>query len=299
VYFTGLDYKNPDRVKYAYKIPEIKDEWISLGTQNSIPLIGLTPGTYHLQVKTSTRDGSWSDPKELTLNFLPKWYQTWWLRLLACITTAAFIYLFYRYRISQIKKQHEIRKNIAADLHDNLGSSLNSVKIFANLALNGIQPEGNLKQVIKSMEQATMDLRDMLWVLDDSLDTIDELVTRLNQYTGPVSSAINIDTRIKTDFDTGKRLLTKKEKSNMLLICKEAINNSIKYSGATQITVVIASNGPKIHITIADNGKGFNINEVKKGYGLHNMQYRAKQIKYNIVITTAEEKGTQIEITQP
>ena len=90
--------------------------------------------------------------------------------------------------------------------------------------------------------------------------------------------------------------LTKEEKRNLFLVCKEAINNSIKYSQASQINVTIAPVGKKIQIVIADNGKGFNTEEVKKGYGLKNMQYRARQIKYRVTLASSPGNGTQISI---
>jgi signal transduction histidine kinase len=135
----------------------------------------------------------------------------------------------------------------------------------------------------------------MIWVLDDSLDTVDELITRLKQFAIPVAGASNIEAIIKADSEINSRQLTKEEKRNLFLICKEAINNSIKYSGATQIDVAITASGKKILIIVADNGKGFNVDEVKKGYGLKNMQYRAGQIKFHVTLTSSAA-GTQIHI---
>jgi signal transduction histidine kinase len=232
----------------------------------------------------------------LVLVFLPKWYQTWWFKLLVFAIALSIIYAFYRYRIRQIKKQHEIRKNIATDLHDDLGSTLNSVKLFTNLAISGVKQEESLQQVKDNLTEATMSLRDMIWVLDDSLDTVDELITRLKQFTIPVASASNINAIIKADNEVNDRQLTKEEKRNLFLICKEAVNNSIKYSGADKINVHIKGSGKKIAILITDNGKGFNVDEVKKGYGLKNMQYRAGQVKYTIALQSSPGKGTSVEI---
>jgi signal transduction histidine kinase len=212
------------------------------------------------------------------------------------LAIAGILYALYRYRIAQIKKQHEIRKNIATDLHDDLGSTLNSVKVFTNLAISGVKQEESLQQIKDNLNEATLGLRDMIWVLDDSLDTVDELVTRLKQFAIPVAAASNIETVIKADSEVNSRKLTKEEKRNLFLLCKEAINNSIKYSGASQINVNITASGKKIEIAIADNGKGFNADEVKKGYGLKNMQYRAGQIKYKVILTSAPGNGTQIMI---
>ncbi len=296
VHFSGINFSDPDRTVFAYKIKEQSKDWINLSTLNFVTLISQPPGTYHLQVKTANEDGVWSEPKELVLEFLPKWYQTWWFKLLVFLATAGIIYAFYRYRIRQIEKQHAIRKDIATDLHDDLGSTLNSVKVFTNLAISGVKQEESLQQIKDNLNEATMGLRDMIWVLDDSLDTVDELVTRLKQYALPVAAASNIEANIKADSDTNSRQLTKEEKRNLFLVCKEAINNSIKYSGTTQINVTIVPDGKKIKITIADNGKGFNVEEVKKGYGLKNMQYRAGQVKYKTTLISKPGAGAKVVI---
>lgn len=290
--FGGINYSNTERTTFSYRLLEQSYEWINLNIENSITLVGLSPGNYHLQIKAANEDGIWSEPKELILVFLPKWYQTWWFKLMIFLTTAVIIYAFYRYRINQIKKQHEIRKNIATDLHDDLGSTLNSVKVFTNLAISGIKQEESLQQVKDNLTEATISLRDMIWVLDDSLDTVDELITRLKQFAIPVTAASNIDAIIKADSEVNTRQLTKEEKRNLFLICKEAINNSIKYSGASQINVIITASGKKIQIVVVDNGKGFNVAEVMKGYGLKNMQYRAGQIKYKVIVNSLH--GTEI-----
>jgi signal transduction histidine kinase len=296
VYFSGINYANPERTTFAYRIKEQSEAWINLNLQNFVSLIGFYPRTYHIQVKAANEDGVWSEPKELILIFLPKWYQTWWFYSLIALTVAAILYALYRYRIAQIKKQHEIRKNIATDLHDDLGSTLNSVKVFTNLAISGVKQEESLQQVKDNLTEATMSLRDMIWVLDDSLDTVDELITRLKQFAIPVAAASNIAAIIKADSEVNSRQLTKEEKRNLFLICKEAINNSIKYSGASGIDFTITASGKKIQIAVADNGKGFNVNEVKKGYGLKNMQYRAGQIKYKVTLISSPGNGTQITI---
>jgi signal transduction histidine kinase len=141
-----------------------------------------------------------------------------------------------------------------------------------------------------------MGLRDMIWVLDDSLDTVDELVIRLKQYAIPVAGASNIEAIIRADSDINDRKLSKEEKRNLFLVCKEAINNSIKYANPKQINVDIKGSGKKIQISISDNGKGFNTDEVKKGYGLKNMQYRAEQVRYRVTLHSSPGKGTQIII---
>lgn len=290
-------YSDQERIKYYYRIKGLQDQWTVNATQNIISLYRVEPGTYEIEIKATIDGYEFSPSSVYKLIVEPKWYQTWWFYVLISLTIATILYTLYRYRIAQIKKQHEIRKNIATDLHDDLGSTLNSVKVFTNLAISGVKQEESLQQVKDNLTEATMSLRDMIWVLDDSLDTVDELITRLKQFAIPVAAASNMEAIIKADSEVNSRQLTKEEKRNLFLICKEAINNSIKYSGARQIDVSITASGKKIQIVVADNGKGFNVDEVKKGYGLKNMQYRAGQIKYKVKITAKNLTGTSINIS--
>ena len=297
IFLSALTYTDNHKIKFRYKIKGLHDDYVDAGTNNSISLNTLGYGHYTIFIQYRKPDGTYiNDALQINLFIHPKWYQTWWFKLLIFLVTVGIIYAFYRYRIAQIKKQQEIRKNIATDLHDDLGSTLNSVKVFANLAIEGIRPEESLLQVKSNLNEATSGLRDMIWVLDDSLDTVNELVTRLTQYALPVAAASNIQAAIKADSEVNGRQLTKEEKRNLFLVCKEAINNSIKYSGASQIQVAITASGKKIRILVTDDGKGFTVEEVQKGYGLKNMQYRAGQVKYKVVLQSSPGTGTRISI---
>lgn len=297
IFLSALSFANNHKIRFGYRIEGINKEFADVGAGNSIILNALDYGTYRVSIRCSRPDGGYLEKMLYLSVFIePKWYQTWWFKLALALTLGVIVYAFYRYRISQIKKQHEIRKNIATDLHDDLGSTLNSVKVFTNLAISGVNQKDNLQQVKNTLTEATTSLRDMIWVLDDSLDTVGELVTRLQQFALPVMAASNMESVIKAGNEVRNINLTKEEKRNLFLICKEAINNSIKYSGGTHIDVTIIPAGKRIKIVVSDQGKGFNVDEVQKGYGLKNMQYRAEQIKYAVTVSSFPGKGTQVEI---
>ena len=57
--------------------------------------------------------------------------------------------------------------------------------------------------------------------------------------------------------DVPNMTISKTEKRNLLLIAKETITNSIKYSGCDKIELSIGSENGNIFMRIADNGKGF------------------------------------------
>ena len=296
---SGLNYKNPGRTSYAYKISEDQGDWIDLGTQNFINLPGLPPGKYTLLFKSANEAGVWNEkPLSLTLIYLPKWYQTLSFKLLLILTTIGLLYAFYRYRLGQVKKQQQIRKDIASDLHDDIGSVLNSVKIFTHLAKREPEKDDHLNRIEESLTQASSGLRDMIWVLDDSGDTVYEVMERIKKYALPVCQAedIQFDSHIKSGGDS--KPLTKTMKRNFLLIAKESINNSIKYSNCKNILVTIEQTRNSVTLLIKDDGKGFDTSSPSTGNGLKNIYHRAGQIHSVAEIISSPGAGTIVLIAK-
>ncbi|WP_456462058.1 ATP-binding protein [Reichenbachiella sp.] len=289
--FVSPDYKNPDRMKYRYKIDELSEEWVELGNQNFVDLIGVNPGKYHFEVIATNSEGTDSKPLKMTLDFLPKWYQTTWFKILLLLLVAGLVYWVQRYRMIQIKKQQTIRKEIANDLHDDIGSTLNSLKIFAHLAQSDTNNKSHIEQIEESISEATVGLRDMIWVLEDEQDSVYEIMERIKKFASPICMAHDIEF-VGTVNATSEKPIPKKIKRNIFLVAKECINNSVKYAECSRIEVVLAYSKSKLQLTIEDNGKGFDCDEITKGKGLDSMEYRANQVEFNCDIQSRVGSGT-------
>ena len=294
IIFSALNYSNPKRTSFYYKIDELHESWIHLGSQNFITLIGLSHGTYHLQVQAFNEDGVPSEIKELTLIFLPKWYQTWWFRMLVFLAIVSIFYGLYKFRINNLKKAEKVRIQVASDLHDELGSTLNSVKIFTNLALMERENKSHLEKIKEATQSAITGVKDIIWVLDDKRDTLDHLLTRIGQFAKPVCEVAGISFRQEIDENLSNYKLGKEEKRNLYMIIKESINNSIKYAECSTLELAIKNTGGKLRISIADDGKGFDKNEISSGYGLRNITHRSKEINYDVSINSSAGNGTKI-----
>jgi len=264
-----------------------------LGTQRFLSLPGTPHGTYTLQVSSANEDGSWSDPIELKLIFLPKWYQTWWFKLLLVLAALAIAYSIYRIRINQLKKEQRIRTRLASDLHDDLGSTMNSVKVYANLALMDKQ-EKYLFKIKESTQEAITGIRDIIWVLDDSKDSIEHLLSRISLFASPLCEANGILYKQEIADEARDHKLGQEERRNLYMILKEAINNAIKYADAKKIEIEVSVKKDKPSIQIKDDGKGFDTAVVNEGNGLKNMQRRAKEIRYEINIQSGSSRGTTV-----
>ncbi len=87
----------------------------------------------------------------------------------------------------------------------------------------------------------------------------------------------------------------------MFLVFKEALNNIIKHSGATEVRISLRIEPDSIRLVIEDNGRGFNAATLTedKGNGLNNMKNRLQRLGGTVEILSEPGKGTRVEILQP
>jgi signal transduction histidine kinase/ligand-binding sensor domain-containing protein len=300
-HFTALKYSSFD-FSFQYKIDELHTDWIDLGRQNFIDIIGLQPGKYGMAIRTADHNNKWSAQIDVSFLIQPKWYQTLFFKLLILSAVGLALYSIYLYRMRQLYIQQKIRQEIASDLHDDIGGTLNSAKVFTHLAKKKLQTEYStddyLQYAEESIGQATGDLRDIIWVLDDSDDTIQRLCERLVKFAAPLTVASEISFKFFIQPGLVNKVLTKKQKKNLFLIGKEVINNCIKYSKCGILTLEFTESKKQFAMKISDDGIGFDYPSVALGNGLKNIVKRARAIHFSCDIESIPEKGTIILISK-
>jgi len=294
--FSAPVFFQSSKIEYQYRVKELHEHWIDLGNRNAISFVGLAPGKYTIYIRARYPSEDWPEQfLATTLVFTPKWFQTLVFKLAVLTLIVGTIYLLYRFRITQMRKQEQIRKSIAIDLHDDIGSNLNSIKIFTHLAIKEENPQQHLTNIEESLTQTSAGLRDMIWILDDSKDTVEELVARIKKFAHPLCLAKNIELSCTIESDKVEDLITKSEKRNLLLIAKEVINNAIKYANCNRIELVLTIKTKRKKLVIRDNGKGFDTSVASAGNGLKNIQHRAAQLKWRLVIGSSQQ-GTVVTV---
>lgn len=295
--FSAVNYTGPEKVRFQYKLLPVSTQWENGGHEAFLNLVGIGPGTYTLQVRASNEDGVWSEPVEMSIHWQPRWYQTWWFKVLLVVLFLAIIWGLVRMRLHQLSREEAIRRKLSNDLHDDLGSTLNSVKIHANLAMADPGNEVFLQRVKEGTQQAIVSTRDLIWVLDDKKDTVDHLITRVMTFAEPLCDAQGITLTRNISETAWNFKLGKEEKRNLYMILKESINNSIKYANCRNIRIEILQDGKRLHISVSDDGAGFNQETVTPGNGTNNIKSRARDAGYEALIRTAPGMGTTVELT--
>ena len=138
IHFAALDYTASEHISYAFRMDTDK-EWSTLGTNHTLTLLDLEPGTYLLQLRSTNANGEWQDNiRTLTLRVTPTFWESIWgklliLTLIVLVLAAIVATVLYIRRIK--RKQKETLQAYLAMLERN-----DNVKGNGNEAAGGFLP---------------------------------------------------------------------------------------------------------------------------------------------------------------
>jgi signal transduction histidine kinase len=298
--FALLSYTNANENTYSWMLEGLEKEW-NISRNNIATYNHLTPGKYTLFVKAANSNGDWkTTPIKLYIKITPAFYNTWWFRLLLVVLLAAFIGWLVRRRIKRIKDKFELRNRIAADLHDEIGSTLTSINILSTVSQQAIdQQPGQVKVLLEQISNQSKTIQqsmsDIVWSIRPDNEKIENLVVRIREYAAQTLEPLNILTDIQADELLLAKVLPIHYRKDILLICKEAVNNIAKHSNASTAKIVFGCSHKNIALTISDNGqwKGNN-----SGSGTKTMQDRARALNAQLTIQS-NQNGTVVSMLLP
>lgn len=310
--FATLEYRSNTKKMYKYKLAGFDKDWTNPGNKNEVTYTNLSPGTYTFYVMGANTDGVWNEkPIGMKIIVLPYWYQTILFKILMLLLLVLALYAFYRYRLRQALKLEKLRNRIARDLHDEIGSSLSSISIYAasaqKVAAGNQKAEVILSKINAGTSEMMEAMNDIVWAVNTGSDHFDDLANRLRSFAVQVTEAKNIELQFTDNKDIPEIALGMEQRKNIYLICKEAISNAVKYSNCTLLQVLISKKQNRLHIHIRDNGKGFLINNPGAtmpghsfgGNGIKNMRSRADEIDSHFEINSTPDKGTDVMLNIP
>jgi signal transduction histidine kinase/ligand-binding sensor domain-containing protein len=295
--FAGLDYAMPNQIQYAVWLEPADHNWSNLGTQNTVRFMNLSPGSYRLRVRAANGDSIWSS-REASYRFgiLPPWWMTWWFRTLAFLVCIGIIVTIVQLRMRHMLAQERLRLQIASDLHDDIGSSLSSIALVSENVRSELGEDHPAQHSLRSMtsvaREAADKLKDDVWVIKPGSDTLENLFLRMKDVTQ--SSIGHMEYSFQNGMDGISRQVPMAFRRNILLIYKEALNNVLKHSSATNVEILIGFDDGTMTLDVRDNGKGFDPKVRHKGNGLINLQRRADALKGDLLIDSAKNEGTHI-----
>jgi len=302
--FALLDLKNPASNYYRYKLVGLYNDWVDNGKKSDATFTNLEPRTYIFMVSGQNGDGVWSNPAQMELVIEPAWWQTWWFKAILAMIFIYLLYEFFQYRISKAVEMEKLRNRIAQDLHDEIGSTLSSVSIYSSALSKSLKnlPEKQ-SEIIDKISDSTIKMmetmNDIVWSVNPANDSFENLINRMRAYASSVTEAVDIKLDFENELDNNKIHLTMLQRKNLYLIFKESVNNALKHSNCTHLSIKLSMKNKKLSLLVTDNGKGMvnenNLESRMGGNGIVNMYSRSKESEGSISIISSVEGGTAVQ----
>jgi len=200
---------------------------------------------------------------------------------------------------TQLETQENTFRQIADELHDNVGQLLSSTNILLVVTQKKLpDPPATLIMASETLSRAMQDLRALSKSLNrewlQRFNLIDNLQTEADR--------INISRSITVRVLPGTSQLPATPESQVMLfrVIQEAMQNCIRHAGARSIDVHITAEEGLIRISVQDDGKGFTPDPEKPlGLGLLNMRHRTNLLGGSIEWHSAAGEGTKVQICLP
>lgn len=198
------------------------------------------------------------------------------------------------------------RQRISKDLHDEVGSTLSSIRILSGTAINKMQDkyaQHKWSDIEDKARQASDSISDIIWAINPKNDSFENMVERLTAFASTTIEATGADFILENKILTPEKIVLKQEtRKDLYLILKEIINNAAKHSKANTIKLSCAQQDQLLEFSVEDNGIGIN-NEATKPKlgqnGLSNIFSRAKAIGANITLSENNQTGCKFTIQLP
>jgi signal transduction histidine kinase/streptogramin lyase len=315
-HYTSPNLRSPERVRFRYQLKGSDPDWIEAGPRRVAYYSHLPAGEYQFRVMAGGPSGVWQEtPRPLRLTVVPQLWERPVVRLTAgMVLLGGLVVMVWsvsrarlRRRLAIVERQRALereRSRIARDMHDELGARLTQVSLLSALADGSAGDPAEVRTHVRKISGVALDvtrsLDEIVWAVRPQNDNLESLVDYLDEslrdlcrgsavrywFSGPAAvPALEVPANVR---------------HNALLACTEAVNNSLKHSGAREVRVSARLANGSLEIELADDGQGFDLarGEAKRS-GLHHMRQRLVEIGGSCEFRTAAGQGTRIKFVVP
>ncbi|MBS9837116.1 signal transduction histidine-protein kinase/phosphatase UhpB [Vibrio alginolyticus] len=202
-----------------------------------------------------------------------------------------------------IKAEESVRRDIARELHDEIGQNITAIRTQANIIkrVNNAETSVGCADMIEGLSLNVYDTTKRLLskLRPKMLDDLD-LKESVEQLTREMEFA-NHGTTVQLNWQGDYTNLSDTLKVTLFRLCQESLNNAAKYAEAQLISIELTIGEAAVSLMIHDDGVGFKVQDSMKGMGVRGMQERVHALGGKMVIYSTSDQviGTQISITLP
>ncbi len=308
--FADLHLSNTGHNHFQYRVAELDTGWVDNGANNFVRFAQLNHGDYNFKIRAANADGLWSKPFELAIQIKPPWYKTWWAYSIDIILGIGLIVLItvsftnekLRKQKTIIEKQQAVeleRSRISAEMHDDLGASLSTMKLMCEVVKSKLETSDSTEEIdfiSHTSNDLVYKMREIIWSMNSKYDSLADLIGYTVKYAHEYLTISNIKLETEVPEIIPEFYLNGEARRNIFLVVKETLHNTFKHAQANTVQLSFkvyekSARSSQLHISIHDNGVGINLANINRfGNGLDSMKKRMNQVGGSY--TTTNQNGT-------
>lgn len=204
-----------------------------------------------------------------------------------------------------VQAQEEERKNVARELHDQLGQMLSKTLLTIESSCGRCSnPHSQCPEIKEDIRAMIDEVRTLAWNVRPSILDDYGLDRALAKYIGETAKRVGFAIDYQSALPPGLARFPRPEvEVTLYRIVQEAITNIIRHAKATEVSVVLMCHTGDAVVVVEDNGIGFDVNPEERGIpqslGLLGMKERAWLMGGEVLIDSERGKGTTIRVIIP
>ena len=311
------DHRGVIRTMFRTRLEGLEDEWSPWSPTPWREFSHLPGRDFVFRVQARDIEARESTIGTLAFAIAPPWWRTWWFIGISSVAGIGAIAGASRWlatralkrRVQLLEAQSAVereRLRLARDLHDEVGSGLGRVILFADEAERAkAEPEklsASLARVRSSAQELVQHAREIVWAVNPQHDTLASVSERFGHYTAETLGAAGIACAV--ELPEAKKippvLLGSEARHSLFLALKEAVHNCVKYSEAKTAEFRLEISGDDFVMVLRDHGRGFAAGEIRgTGYGTASIAARANVLGGRAEISSAVGQGTTVMLRVP
>ena len=207
------------------------------------------------------------------------------------------IFLPIRYRRHAQRELLKVRERIAGDLHDEVGSNLGSIQMFADLAASRSGRSEELKRIQRIAGETVSAVRDIVWLLRPEGEHRIGTVEHLRETSSIMLESL--DWKFTANEAAWLVELPDEATRHLFLFFREALHNIIRHARAATVDLRVEMTEGKFRLAIADDGVGIASERMERPATLHALRQRAEALGAEFAVDSQPGAGTRLTLAVP
>ncbi len=217
--------------------------------------------------------------------------------LLGGVGVFLLVALPVRYRLREKREVERVRERIASDLHDEVGSNLGSIQMFADLAEGRTGKSLELTRIQRIAAETVSAVRDIVWLLRPEGDSRIGTVEHLRETSSIMLE--RLDWKFTANEAAWQAELTDEQSRHLFLFFREALHNVLRHAGAEKAEVRVECGDDGFRLVVADDGCGISEKKLARKSTLRALRQRVDSLGAEMTVESREGEGTRLELVIP